>query len=448
MRKKTLILMALATMSMGGFAENHVITTYGAQADTTVLSTGAIQQAIDACHAEGGGKVIVPAGKFKTGSLFLKSNVYLYLSPGAVLYGSKDKQDYIPVKPAFLSLRTWEATIQLIYGENLCNSGICGEGTIDGQGEVFVKRKEKDEGLERPHLIRFVTSKNITVKDVTLRNSGCWMQHYLACDDLQLSDLRIYNRATKNNDALDLDGCHNVTVHGLICDSDDDAITLKSTSPRMCENVSITNCVISSHCNGIKLGTETNGGFRNILIADCVVKPSNVAEPKIFGFRDGISGISIEMVDGGVLDGVVVSNIMIRGTRSPIFIRLGNRSRPYAEGIPVENVGVLKNVLISNVMALDAGEVGCSITGLAGHPVENITLRNITMDFAGNPDKIVAKPEEKEASYPEATMFGVLPAYGFFVRHARNVKFEGMELRTKNPDLRPAMLFEDVEDVR
>lgn len=447
MRKRLFLLISSAIIGVVGFAEDHLITNYGAKADTTVLSTEFIQQAIDACHAEGGGRVVVPAGNFKTGSLFLKSNVYLYLSPGAVLYGSKDKRDYKPVKPAFLSLRTWEPTIQLIYGENLCNSGICGKGTIDGQGEVFVKRKEKDEGLERPHLIRFVTSKNITVEDVTLRNSGCWMQHYLACDDLQLVDLRIYNRVTKNNDALDLDGCHNVTVRGLICDSDDDAITLKSTSPRLCENISISNCVISSHCNGIKLGTETNGGFRNIVIADCVVKPSDVKEPRIFGFPEGISGISIEMVDGGVLDGVVVSNIMIRGTRSPIFIRLGNRARAYAEGVPVAGVGVLRNVQISNVMALDAGEIGCSITGIPGHPVENITLRNIMMEFAGNPGEYVKEPEEKEASYPEATMFGALPSYGFFVRHARNVKMEGVELRTKESDPRPAMLFDDVENM-
>lgn len=131
-----------------------------------------------------------------------------------------------------------------------------------------------DEGITRPHLIRFICSRNITVKDITLKNSGCWMQHYLACDNVYLRGLKIFNRDNYNNDAVDLDGCHEVVVSDIISDTDDDGITLKSTSPRLCENIVINNCIVSSHCNAIKLGTETTGGFKNINISNCVVKPS------------------------------------------------------------------------------------------------------------------------------------------------------------------------------
>lgn len=419
---------------------------YGAKQDTTVLSTKAIQKAIDACAASGGGYVNVPSGSYKIGSIFLKDNVYLNLAPGAVIYGSTKVKDYTPVKPAFLSLRTGIPTIQLIYGEGLHNTGICGKGTIDGQGRHFIKRKTTDEGIERPHLIRFVSCDGVKVEDVTLRDSGCWMQHYLACDNVYLRGLNIFNRATKNNDAVDIDGCHNVVISDLICDTDDDGITLKSTSPRLTENVVISNCVVSSHCNAIKLGTETNGGFRNISISNCVVKPSEVPG-LFFGYEGGISGVSLEMVDGGILDGVTVSNIMIRGTQVPIFIRLGNRARSYAENVSVDNIGQLKNVSISNLRAVEAGNVGCSITGMPGHPVENILLRDIYIETVGNPDpsKIVAEPEELEKGYPEATMFGLLPCSGFFVRHAANVRFENVNISTSKPDPRPTFKYEDVK---
>ena len=166
------------------------------------------------------------------------------------------------------------------------------------------------------------------MSDVTLRNSGCWMQHYLACDRVQISGIKVFNRNNYNNDALDLDGCHDVVVSDMLADSDDDGITLKSTSPRLCENITIQNCIVSSHCNAIKLGTETNGGFRNINISGCVVQPSADQRTQFFGdsLGRGTSAISLEIVDGGVLENVHVSNILVEGTESPIFIRLGNRA--------------------------------------------------------------------------------------------------------------------------
>ena len=312
-------------------AADYNILAYGAKSDTTVLSTVAIQQAIDDCSKTGGGRVIVPAGKYKTGTIVLKSDVHLYLEKGATLYGSTDLKDYRPMKSDFVSLRTQTPTIQLIYADKVANVQIDGEGTIDGQGWAFKKLTWNDEGITRPHLIRFIRGEEITVKDITLKNSGCWMQHYLACRHVRIENLKIYNRNNYNNDGLDIDGCYGVWVKGLQVDSDDDGITLKSTSPLPCQDIYIEDCVVSSHCNAVKLGTETNGGFYNIYFKGIVVRPSSDQSSQFFGApsKIGTSALSLEIVDGGQMQNVYVSDFTVEGTESPIFIRLGNRGRGY-----------------------------------------------------------------------------------------------------------------------
>ena len=448
---------------------DYNIVDYGAKADTTVLSTTALQKAIDDCAAAGGGRVIVPAGNYKTGSIRLKSNVHFYLEHGATLYGSTDLKDYTPMKSDYVSLRTQTTTIQLIYADGVKNVVIDGYGTIDGRGRAFKKLTWNDEGITRPHLIRFIQSEDVTVRNVTLKNSGCWMQHYLACDRLQIEGIKVVNRNNYNNDALDIDGCHDVVVRGMIADSDDDGITLKSTSPRLCENIRITDCVISSHCNAVKLGTETNGGFRNINISGIVVNPSGNQEEKFFGQWIGTSAISLEIVDGGTMENVSVSDFTVEGTESPIFIRLGNRGRGYklrseqkalsgkgnddtiAELIPIDHVGCIDGIRINNIQVRNAGATGSSITGLPGHPVRNVWLSNITIRHKGGVktedlklinDTIVY---EKEKEYPEATMWGNLPAKGFFVRHARNIHFNNIDIKTEDTDVRPDFVNIDTE---
>lgn len=449
MTKRILLTLTLIPLlAFGKSTYEYNVCDYGAKPDTAQLSTKAIQKAIDACARAGGGKVVFPAGSYKAASLFLRSHVYLYLAPGATLYGSRNIGDYTPVKPEFVSLRTTAPVNALIYAENIHDAGICGEGTIDGQGDAYPRlASEPDERAPRPTLLRFVCCEKISVRDVQLQNSGFWMQHYLACRKLNLTNLRIYNHATKNNDAVDLDGCSDVVVSGLICDTDDDGITLKSTCPLPSENIVINNCIVSSHCNAIKAGTESNGGFRNITISNCVIRPSE-APGKIFGYPGGISGISLEMVDGGTLEGVNISNVLIRGAEVPLYIRLGNRARPYVESVPVEKVGILRQIRISNLTALDAGTTGCSFTGIPQYRVEDIEMENVCMEFAGGVSEgdYNPVPDECEKCYPEATGMGKMPAYGLFVRHARNVKLHNVTLRSKETDARPSTLWEDVEE--
>ena len=453
MKKQILATALFALLAQSAEARDYSIVDFGAKSDTTVNSTAAIQQAIDQCSAAGGGRVVVPAGNYKIGTLVLRSRVDLHLEAGATLYGSTRLEDYRPMKTDYLSLRTWSETIQLIYADKVQEVSISGLGTIDGRGAAFKKLSWNDEGITRPHLLRFIQSQDIRVTDVTLRNSGCWMQHYLACDRIQIRGIKVFNRNNYNNDALDLDGCHDVIVSDMIADSDDDGITLKSTSPRLCENVTIQNCIVSSHCNAIKLGTETNGGFRNINIANCIVKPSADQSTQFFGdpSKRGTSTLSLEIVDGGTLENVNVSGIVAEGTESPIFIRLGNRARSYAQDVPVTQIGRIRGVHISNVTVNNAGRTGCSITGLAGHPVEDIWLSDITIRQQGGitADDLTkideALKDEKVKEYPEATMWGPLPAKAFFVRHARNITFRNVSVTTTLPDARPEYVKDDVD---
>ena len=433
-------------------AKDFFIGDYGAVGDTTRLSTVAIQRAIDACAEAGGGRVVVPAGQYKTGTLVLRSHVNLHLEAGATLFGSTSLADYRPMRPAYVSLRTQRETVQLLYADNAEHVVIDGYGTIDGRGRAFAKLSWNDEGITRPHLLRFIQCRDVVVKDVTLRNSGCWMQHYLASDRVRIEGIRVFNRNNYNNDALDIDGCHDLVVHGMMADSDDDGITLKSTSPRLCENVRISDCVVSSHCNAVKLGTETNGGFRNINISGIVIKPSEDQKEKFFGQWIGSSAISLEIVDGGVLENVSIADVTVEGTEAPIFVRLANRARGYYEGQTIDNVGSIDGVRLSNIQIRNAGRMGCSITGLPGHPVRNVWLSDITIHHKGGVTldeaaDLERRPfDEKEKEYPEATMWGDLPAKGFYIRHANNVKWRNVVVVTEAPDLRPDIVQVDVTD--
>ena len=441
--KNIIIAMTLAAAALTAEARVYDITDYGAVSDTTRLSTAAVQKAIDSCNAAGGGTVSVPAGNYKIGSIVLRSNVTLNLENGATLYGSTDIADYQPMTTDYVSLRTNVPTIQLIYADNASNVAITGLGTIDGRGKAFPKLTWNDEGITRPHLLRLIRCSDVTVSGVTLKNSGCWMQHYLACDRVKIHGITVINRNNYNNDALDLDGCHNVTVSDMIADSDDDGITLKSTSPRLCEDITISNCVVSSHCNAIKLGTETNGGFRNIIVRGVVVKPSVDQSSRYFGLSTGHSAISLEIVDGGTMSNVDIADITITGTESPIFIRLADRRRPYAENAPIDKVGSISGIRLHDILIDGAGPTGCSITGIEGHPVTDVQISDVTMRHAGGQPVTAAPADEKIAEYPEATMWGILPAKGFWLNNTRNVTFRNVNVITDAPDERPLFVATD-----
>jgi hypothetical protein len=256
----------------------------------------------------------------------------------------------------------------------------------------------------------------------------------------------VWNFSNANNDGIDLDGCKDCTVSQCVFESDDDGITLKSTLDRPSESITISDCVARSHCNAIKMGTESNGGFKNVTISNCVVTSPHDSKVT-YGNRRGISGISLELVDGGQLERITIANVTIHGVAVPLFLRLGDRARPFKKDMPPPPIGSFKDVVISNVVATDVGKTGCSITGQPDHPVENVSLSNITFHFEGGGSRELAekKVEELPKKYPECLMFGDLPAYGFYCRHVKGLRFSNVQLRTAGADLRHAMAFDDVE---
>lgn len=446
---KIYLIISIFLVTNNLFAENINVLEAGANPDGNTLCTEIIQRSINQIAENGGGTVIVPPGKFLTGSIILKSGVTLEIQRGATLLGSTNLDDYLNIQPKFVALRTGQPTKQLIFAEGQRNIDVIGHGIIDGRGADFSWDVPNDDpGVSRPHLIQLINCKNVRIENVTMRNSAGWMQHYLACEYLQIKGITVYNHCNKNNDGIDIDGCQDVVISGCMVDSDDDGICLKSTSPKPCKNVTVTNCVIKSHCNALKLGTESTGGFQNISFSDCVVTPS-ADEDAIYGSRNGTSAIAIEMVDGGILDGINVNNITVSETGTPIFIRLGNRNRKYTKTVPEPGQGVLRNVNISNVVATTSSKITSSITGIESALAENISLNNIMItnlsDGTEEDAKVIVK--EKDRGYPDAYMFGkVLPASGFFVRHVKNITFNNVQLYIKGDNVRPAFIFHNVHD--
>ena len=408
------------------------------------LASVSLQTRIDAASQSGGGTVTVSAGVHVCGTLVLRSGVHLHLEPGALILGSENLDDYpLHKDPPVRSFADWNGMRSLIYAESAEDIALTGLGTIDGRGEVFECDGTDKDG--RPRLIQMIGCKDVRIEGLTLRNSGLWLQHYLGCERLRIHGLTAWNHVQPNNDFIDIEGCRDVRISDCTSDTDDDGITFKSGCEGPTEDVVVTNCVIRAHCNAIKFGTESNGGFRNISISNCVVAPSSKKE-FIHGHPHGISGISLESVDGGILENVTISNISIRGTEAPIFIKLGDRNRPYRSDGEVTSIGALRRVTLSSIEVMGAGAIGCIMTGLPHLLIEDLTLKDIRIELAeAAPEARLAKTvPEKGDAYPEATMFGQGPASGFFIRHAKNVRLSGIQVRPCPNDPRPPIVTQNV----
>lgn len=417
---------------------------FGAKTDKNTLNTYAIQQAIDACEAGGGGTVFIPAGKYVTGTIFLKRNLNLHLAADAFLLGSHYLKDYsdnvhVPVEaPSFAKC--------LLYAENVENVSITGKGTIDGRGS----KEYFDHWGERPMLMRFYKCKNILIRDVNLRNSASWNTHLIVCEKIRIDGISIYNRVQPNNDGIDFDGCKDLFISNCKFDTDDDPICGKSTFDLPTENVVITNCVIRSNCSGFKLGTSSKGIYRNITISNCIMKDIHRGAIKLI------------CVDGGIIENVNISDIVMDNVEGPFFIRLGARGKTYeeakdqdytVEGVDaVEStpVGQIRDISISNIRARvtgkDTAQAGVMITGVPGHYVENVNMSNIHVIFPGggtSEDANRVVPED-EKRYPEQSFFGTLPSYAVFARHAKGLIFNNWTIRYEGEEERPAFVLDDV----
>ena len=472
MKKVGILFVSLLCGSLA-YAQDFCIKDYGEVSDTNKVCTEAIQKAVDACHMNGGGRVVVPAGLYKTGTIVLKDGVELHLSSGANLVSSRNPADFKVFPPtSYRSLKDAGGWVSMIYAEGARNIAITGLGTIDGRGSGY---KGTIHGVAgdcngRPRNILFISCKNVHVEGITMRNSALWNQHYLNCEDVTVNNIRVWNHCNGNNDGIDIDGCRRFVLSNSIIDSDDDGIVLKSTGMAPCEDVNVTGCVVSSFANAIKLGTESTGGYKNILIANCIVKPSaNHGKRILKSTKSGITAISLEEVDGGVMDGVVVDNILIEGTECALYVRLGNRARKHIAEAPTPPMGVMRNIRISNITARDVGNFGSSITGVPDGNIENVTLRHIDIQtrgglkkgsyrtpgddanirhdtsgnlFASQYWKSAKQVKEDVNGYPQPTVWGNLPCYGLFVRHVKNITMQDVHFSSKGTEPRPAIIQE------
>lgn len=457
---------------------DYNILDYGASADSLRINTLAINQAIESASKNGGGRVVIPAGTFRTGTIFLKDHVELHLSSGACLEASSDYADFPLIPPAaYRSLKDAGGWSALIYAEEAYNISITGKGTIDGQGKG---KKGRVSGVAgdcngRPRNILFISCRNVTVSDITMLNSAIWNQHYLNCEDVTVTNTHVFNHGNGNNDGIDIDGCRRFILSNSVIDSDDDGIVLKSTGEAPCENIIIRNCIVSSFANAIKCGTESTGGFKNISISDCIVTPSRfVGERIIKSTPSGITAISLEIVDGGVMDGVSINNILIRGTECPLYVRLGNRGRKHIESAPTPPVGRMRNISISNITAYGTGNFCSSISGIPQQRIENVYLSNIRWinkgglaegnfltremlegirhDAAKNlfPDKYWASFKdviEDERGYPQPTVWRNLPSYGLFLRNVDKIEATNCTFSSESQDPRTPIIAVNVNEL-
>ena len=404
------------------------------------LATAKLQAAIDAASTAGGGTVVVPVGSWVTGGLALKDNVTLRVPKGATLLGSTNHVDYTLGGALF-------------FTRNAKNVAIEGEGTIDGRGDHF---PYPPTGRRyRPHLMNFFDCRNVRVEGLTLRQAGTWLLHPKRCDGVVIRGLTIFNHANQCGDGIDVSS-RNVLIENCVIDADDDAIVFKTMEPDIVvENVEVRNCRLASICNFIKFGTETHGITRNVNVHDCELVPPTATAvldwpsntPGCTNKLTGLAGLAFECVDGGRLENVTVRNIKGRGMHTPVFVRLGRR-----HGAKPGHESVLRDILVENYEAVAESRIACSITGVPGLRPHGITLRNVRLlqQGGGQAADLVKEVPEREKSYPECHMFGhqALPAYGFYIRHADDIRFENVRLDyAAKTEVRPAFHLDDASNV-
>jgi hypothetical protein len=273
-----------------------------------------------------------------------------------------------------------------------------------------------------------------------MNESANWTCHLLGCNGVLVDGLKINNSVRANRDGLDIDGCENVMISNCRISSMDDAIVLRSTGPALCRNINIVNCNVSSHASGIKMGTETTGGFENITISNCIIRNIPV-----------YSGIALMIVDGGTMRNISVNNIVMDSVNVPFMIRLGNRARPYKEGLTTPGTGSIENIRISQVSVTNAG-LTSHITGLHSKALRNISFRSIDIsynkEFQG---KVLAynKVPLKEADYPSGQLYGKnLPASAFYFRNIDGLTLDDIQVRFLEKDPRIPFVFDRVNDLR
>lgn len=418
-------------------------------------TTAELQKAIDAAARKSPCRVRFPAGTYVTGTLFLRSGVHIELDNGATILGSVDIGDYPEIYPAYKSNTDLQVNKSLFYAEQVSGISLTGQGTIDFRGTDKLYTGTGNNDPRRPFGIRIVSSRNIYVSGLYLKNSPQWLQHYLDCDSLMVENIEVFNHAHQNNDGIDIDGCRNVYIRNCRIDSDDDAICLKSNGPSACENVLVENCIAASHCNALKLGTETTGGFRNILYRKCKVVQSVTGHEHVNGVPATHTAITLIVTDGGAMENVWFDDIEATECVTPIFVTLGSRSRIHTPSASRPAIGLISGILISNFKGDMAGPICSMATGLDNeHRIKNLTLRNIRLEmtYPGTLSDRETDMDEvmKRAKpiYPSPHAWkSNLPASGLYFRYIDGLTLDRVTLDYQCTDPRDKIIIRDCNPV-
>ena len=433
----------------------------GAKGDGKHLDHVAINRAIDSCVAQGGGRVVVPSGRYLCGSIRLKSHVELHLEAGATIVAApasmKAYDESEPFEgPEYQDGGHTYFHNSLIWADGQTNIAITGQGMIDGEG---LTRKDTERAGQvqggsigtGDKAVALKCCRQVLLRDFTIFRGGHFGVIITGCELVNIDNLTI----DTNRDGIDIDCCKFVSVtNSKINTPHDDALVLKSSyalkKPVACEEVMISNCLVTGYklgtlldgtrqpekvnwvCGRIKLGTESNGGYRNITITNCTCLWS--------------SGLAFEEVDQGRMENITVSNITMEHVHHyPIYVTTGCRNRGPRERKDISYGG---NIQLSNIIATDVDSLaGIILTGMPGTPLRNISLSNIYIQYRGGGEASLSQKTYREqgTNYPEPRWAGPTPAYGLFARHVDGLQLHGLTFETQRPDYRHAVILDDVQ---
>lgn len=460
--KKLLTLIMLFCAAAAGRAEVYNVKDFGAKGDGVTLDSPAFNKAIEAAAAKGGGEIEVPAGTFLCGSIRLKSDITLRLTPGSVILAAPAEMKAYDESESFGGFPEYQDGghtyfhNSLIWAEGQHNITITGPGMIDGEG--LTRRDTEKAGIVEggsigtgDKAIALKLCRNVTLRDITIYRGGHFAIIMTGCERGTIDNVTI----DTNRDGIDIDCCKYLSISNCRVNTPhDDAIVLKSSyalkRPVMCEHISVTNCHVTGYklgtfldgsyipeevgwvCGRFKLGTESNGGYRDITLSNCTFNYS--------------SGLAFEEVDQGTMENIAVSNVTMNHVHHyPIYITTGCRNRGPKE---VTRRSTACDIQISDIVAQDCDSL-CSIiiTGLPDEPVRNIWLNNIRLHFRGGAPAGLATKDYREQSthYPEPKFAGWTPAYGLYARHVDGLHVNDLTFFYDRPDMRPAVLLDDVK---
>jgi polygalacturonase len=413
---------------------------YGAKGNGTTVDSPAIDKAIAAAGAAPGGVVEIPAGNYLSRSIHLKSNVTINLQAGARIVASGSGIDAPESNPnsKYQDFGHSHFRNALLWGENVENVNFTGTGVIDGANKI--ETGENIPAGKADKMLSLKLCKNVTISDVTFREAGHFAIIANGCDGLKLNRIKV--DSPDDRDGINFINSSNVELADSLIEASDDAVAFKSDyalgKTLVSENNVVRDTTIkSTENNALQFGSETCGNFRNFTFKNLNITGASKA------------GLGIVSMDGAVIENVSYTDIKLTKTASPIYLHVGKRSR--CPGSPP--AGRIRNITFKNVTGTNLTaprdipgdpEYASTLSGRTDAPIENVTFDNVKLTVpGGHPESDATRnPPENSTEYPPR-IYGVRPAFGFWIRHAKNIKFLGSEIQYDKADGRPAILATD-----